>query len=301
MSLTTQLKDPGSPFNAWINSNVNRAGVAAFAHQVNRSFVNLKPSVIKGADPSLVGTAYDYLFRWQYVGSLYDVTLVAYIGARSLGDRHKALMKRVVSLGNQYEVLRPECSIILAWYETLARPGRRNADLLESIKTPEQAFNKINLADIEDLNMLIEGMSRTWPQDKRSQNYKMNPTFDGSELVGGADADWIIDGCLYDCKTTRKQQPITAYEVLQLAGYVLLDFSDMYKLTHAGWYLPRYNVVYRFPLDNLFLNLEASRESLRKHLMRLPKMNSAGDRHRQAVAKSSRNTDWDNWVEDQYD
>lgn len=52
------------------------------------------------------------------------------------------------------------------------------------------------------------------------------PVFDGSVHVGGADADFILRGQLIGCKATIRPERIGRAEFYELAGYLLLDYSD---------------------------------------------------------------------------
>ncbi|MFD5565571.1 MULTISPECIES: hypothetical protein [Kitasatospora] len=65
------------------------------------------------------------------------------------------------------------------------------------------------------------------------------PEFAGSDLVGAADADLIVDGELIDCKATVKPTNIGARELYQLAGYLLLDTDDRYGIRVLSFYLSR--------------------------------------------------------------
>jgi hypothetical protein len=65
------------------------------------------------------------------------------------------------------------------------------------------------------------------------------PVFDGSLHVGGADADFILRGQLIDCKATIRPERMGRAEFYQLAGYLLLDYSDSYSIESVGLYLSR--------------------------------------------------------------
>lgn len=65
------------------------------------------------------------------------------------------------------------------------------------------------------------------------------PAFTGSTDIGGADADFIVDGLLLDCKATRAPARLGSNEIGQLAGYLLLDYNDQYQITKVGLYLSR--------------------------------------------------------------
>ena len=52
----------------------------------------------------------------------------------------------------------------------------------------------------------------------------LHPVFAGARNVGGADGDLIVDGCLWDIKTTT--QKAQGKWLFQLLGYDLLDNDD---------------------------------------------------------------------------
>jgi hypothetical protein len=65
------------------------------------------------------------------------------------------------------------------------------------------------------------------------------PVFTGSTDIGGADADFIVDGLLLDCKSTVTPYKLGTAEIYQLAGYLLLDYDDQYGIRRVGLYLSR--------------------------------------------------------------
>lgn len=79
----------------------------------------------------------------------------------------------------------------------------------------------------------------------------LNPNFDGSEDVGGADADLVLDGCLLDVKTTINPQCLHAEWFYQLLGYVLLDHRDRHAIREVGIYFARQAAFVRWPLEEL--------------------------------------------------
>lgn len=82
----------------------------------------------------------------------------------------------------------------------------------------------------------------------------LNPQFAGSIDIGGADADLITDGCLWEIKTTR--QPRAQGEWLrQLPGYVLLDYEDEHAIDRVGLLLPRQGTRFSWPLTELIAEL----------------------------------------------
>ncbi|MEU5335638.1 hypothetical protein AB0G51_20250 [Streptomyces asoensis] len=65
------------------------------------------------------------------------------------------------------------------------------------------------------------------------------PVFDGSIHVGGADADFVLQGQLIDCKATIRPERVSRDALHQLAGYLLLDYSDSYSIESVALYLSR--------------------------------------------------------------
>jgi hypothetical protein len=85
----------------------------------------------------------------------------------------------------------------------------------------------------------------------------LNPTFGkGSKLVGGADADLIIDNTLVDIKTT-KEQKITRPIFNQLIGYYLIyliggiDNHENVRIDNLGLYFSRYNTLWTIPVKEI--------------------------------------------------
>lgn len=92
---------------------------------------------------------------------------------------------------------------------------------------------------------------------KFTEDAVLNPTFDGSAYVGGADADVILDSCLIDFKTTINSK-IEGRALYQLLGYSLLDFSNQYGIERVGFYLPRQGRFFTWQLEDLISQLQVS-------------------------------------------
>jgi hypothetical protein len=63
--------------------------------------------------------------------------------------------------------------------------------------------------------------------------------FTGSTDIGGADADFIVDGLLLGRKAAVTPSRLGTGEIYQLAGYLLLDYDDQYGIDRVGLYLSR--------------------------------------------------------------
>lgn len=110
------------------------------------------------------------------------------------------------------------------------------------------------------------------------------PVFAGSQWVAGADADLIVDGCLYDVKTrVDPRKGLPAY-LRQLIGYALLDWDDRYGLKSAGFYFARQGKWMSWPLSYL-LRQTTGRSSatlleLRKDFRRYAEKHGSRRQHR---------------------
>lgn len=154
---------------------------------------------------------------------------------------------------SQEEQLARYC-IVLALFEQIFRSGIHPGSPLFTGRPTLDASELLAIAephwvdDICSLSWLFyERMS-----DLLTSPSILNPTFTGSRDVGGADADFILDGCLIDIKTTIKLQ-VTNLWLYQLLGYVLLDYSDRYQIDKVGIYFARQGVLLKWPLSD-FLN-----------------------------------------------
>jgi len=78
----------------------------------------------------------------------------------------------------------------------------------------------------------------------------LNPNFAGSQYVEGADADLILDHRLVEIKTTVDAR-LDQNWVLQLLGYVLLDWDDEYAIDGLGVLFARQGALARWPLDRV--------------------------------------------------
>ncbi|GAA2836623.1 hypothetical protein ACFQ0M_48695 [Kitasatospora aburaviensis] len=86
------------------------------------------------------------------------------------------------------------------------------------------------------------------------------PEFPGSDHVGGADADVIVDGELIDCKATVKPTNLGVREIYQLAGYLLLDYDDRYRIRVLSLYLSRQGALIGWSVPEFLAVLGATKQ-----------------------------------------
>ena len=84
--------------------------------------------------------------------------------------------------------------------------------------------------------------------------HTLNPAFEGSYDVGGADADLIVDGALLEIKATVRPE-INLDWIRQLLGYVLLDYSDSHQIKAIGLYMARQGILFQWELEDAIQRL----------------------------------------------
>ncbi|MFF6804586.1 hypothetical protein [Streptomyces sp. NPDC012616] len=135
-------------------------------------------------------------------------------------------------------------------------PGAVLDDLLSQVPAyvPGDIARQVELAQTDH----ALGWVTRLPLDKRI----CAPMFSGSADVEGADADFIADGRLIDCKATvRPERFGERRDVHQLAAYLLLDYEDTYVLHQVGFYLARQGQLLTWTTEE-FLSLLGARRSL---------------------------------------
>lgn len=139
----------------------------------------------------------------------------------------------------------------------------------------EELIKRVPTAAVKDLMGMLalaehEGM---WAQLRSASRITLAPTFAGSKLVGGADADVVADGLLIDVKATVDPRRAKPQDLLQLLGYALLDFDDEYDIDAVGIFLARSGRLISWPLAEVLTLLGGAgatvgelREALRSAL-----------------------------------
>ncbi len=177
-----------------------------------------------------------------FFGSL-DTTLKAIqpVGRRLELEEERVMARYCFVLGLFEEVYRS--SRYLESPLMLPAP-RKSVDELLAI--PEDAW-------VEDLCALSRLFYDNYSH-LLSQPFNLNPTFAGSNDVGGADADFIVNGCLIDIKTTTGQK-VEAKYLRQLVGYLLLDYDDALHIESVGIYMTRQGELFTWPIADFLCQL----------------------------------------------
>lgn len=213
---------------------------------------------------AMIGTAFDYLLRFEVARLNRDKTekerrggWIAESAINLIPDpdlQHKAqdMVETARKRRDQYistgeatgELLR---SVIhLARLDPIVR-ARRGHDRIGS---------EINPADIDDLHQLLA----TVPRDefKAEKRCLLNPDFgSGSMLVGGADADLMIDDTIIDFKTTKKWTVRRRVFDQLLGYYTLMHIDDIRhvdpkpEVNRLSVYFSRHGKMHNYKIQNL--------------------------------------------------
>lgn len=131
-----------------------------------------------------------------------------------------------------------------------------NLDIIYRTDCLEYAeLDVVDDADIRDLRKQLEIIN---PKIFKARKIcLLNPTFgEASSLVGGADADLVVDDTLIDIKTTQKLQLRRDY-YNQLIGYYTLykiggidGIPAKHKIKNVGIYYSRYGYLHLIPVKD---------------------------------------------------
>ncbi|MFB7713928.1 hypothetical protein [Streptomyces sp. NPDC056105] len=212
--------------------------------------------------------------------------------------RHHRLEDRALPLAhaleNERDIARA-CHAAALFESVPRRPDPRNSPLLRQA-CPELTLDAL-LAEVpayavDDL-VALTAQADTALGALRAQTppntVNLAPTFTGSQDVGGADGDWLVDGTLIDVKTTIHPDELPLADIYQLADYLLLDYQDALNITDVGWYSARADALITFTTPD-FLKLLGARHRLpvlRERLARLPGHTPSADQTRPGTTDTS--------------
>ena len=109
-------------------------------------------------------------------------------------------------------------------------------DLADNGLSFAMAIDEPSLTDLRALMEANAGQLDDWQgRGAAGERYEPNPVFAGSNLVGGADADWLVGDTLIYSKAYGKLTVPTLRRFLrQLLGYVMLDLDDALGIRSVG-------------------------------------------------------------------
>ncbi|TAM91188.1 hypothetical protein EPN42_04820 [bacterium] len=295
MALTHELDDRESPVRRYLLSRCpiiegTKRGIPFAAERQEALGLGVVPKeacikpLVASPIRGVVGTALDYRVRY-YLGMYAAASTIAAEGAQLLAQEplgtsaarlagsffalHDRLLKRIAPVRRRLaqadeDRLARHC-IVLTYYEQIFRAGPFIGSPLYTLGTK---------ASVDDLTALVpeeciaDVRQLSWAFEEDVRHYfdlaaTLNPTFDGSYAIGGADADFMLGSTLWELKTLASARPMDLRNTLyQLLGYALLDYSDTLGIRELAIYLPRQRHIWRAPIWAFLLPDDEARRLL---------------------------------------
>lgn len=293
MPLKRILETPGNPLRPFLKQMF--PGMHHALREGRKEIADAKTIVQARELPwALLGTAIDYRVHY-YFEPTESRKLTAYRGARFAADSYSRAERHVEPRGSgqtdewtspalveeffegvdavlkqlqpmkrrlprdEEELLDRYC-FILALFEEVYRGGESALYTTRLLGRPKRSVEELlQLAPpvcVRDLRRLSYAF---WEEfHKTIHDYTgvvLNPSFEGSPDVGGADGDLILNDALIDIKSSiTLNLPIPwLYQVL---SYALLDYSDSYGIRNVGFYLARQRRMLTWSLEELTMPLQ---------------------------------------------
>ena len=217
-----------------------------------------------GAQPRLVGTAFDYLLRFyvKYLNPQAEEDEGGWVAERAVKMLKRRGENSLYELGNAAVIEAREN------YQQFLKTGEFTDDLLRStlLLAKLDPFSRRSDYIVENLQFIDnEGIADLWNLIKvvdpnlfkSTGRVLLNPEFGpGSLLVKGADADLILDDLLIDIKTI-KNLALERKSLDQLLGYYILSEverkfePEIEPITRLGIYFSRYGYLYEFKVEEV--------------------------------------------------
>ncbi len=235
---------------------------ARFRQEFPKPYFRVKVPIL--AEPqtkhyALVGTAFDYLMRFYLqllnpkaiVRSWVAESAMSELEGHRVHKKAKAILKKARNNLADYHATGEisdkllKSAISLAKLDTYYRAGFLDEDI-----------DKAENGDVDDLrNLLAEVDPDTFTAQ---ETCVLNPTFgDASILIGGADADLVIDDTLIDIKTTKNLK-FSRDEFNQVIGYYVLHriggasgLSKKHEIRKLGIYFSRHGYLHTVNVDEV--------------------------------------------------
>ncbi len=214
----------------------------------------------------LVGTAFDYLMRFYLERLNPDCIKEPWVASISV-ENSKPSTQLYTTTSRLLEFAEKS-------YQSYQNTGAVDDDILKSAiflaqldviyraGIVDEKMGTVDDGDLSDLRTLLGAIKPDL--FKAREICILNPTFgQASELVGGADADLLIDGVLIDIKTTKNLE-FTREQYNQLVGYYILNKISGQMATRRGVRISRMGIYYsRYGLLHLIpANMIEDKENL---------------------------------------
>lgn len=271
VSLTSMLDDSTGSLRRWWDQELPDASRVATSGRWTQPVGLVAPASISGGTLGIVGAAVDYRYRWLWrTEDCRDS--VALLGARDLLGASAELRIGMAadrllqdhSGSDRFganDVL-DRLSVVFARFESVYRSGL-SPDPSSGISDGAELHEMLvaQRADIvSEVKVLTDSLTRLL-SGSGTATLVANPVFSGSSLVGGADADFILDSTLIELKTT-KNASVPANDLRQLVSYALLDLVDDYSIRRVALAYPRRPQLLEWDLEELLRRLGSTRTRL---------------------------------------
>lgn len=300
MSLTSHIANPNSAFMRFAKSEIpNSKSITKDRRGGHYGTIGVTSNEAKDGqhDWALIGTAIDFRLRLAF-SEIEPMPASARRGYRWLSRQNLAgstsllheleeefqrLVSKFPDPTHPIELQDPEdeqrvlrLCVVAAWLDQLHRAGpfildrSPLIDTAKSIRSLDEVAASVSdfvLAELSD-QVALANIGLSSLRSPAPKAVVPDPRLNGADRIGGADADLVVDGTLIDFKSTRRATTIGRADVYQLAGYVLFDFDDDYKISGVGTYWTRHGLLRTFTVDEYFTLLGATQpiEELRKTL-----------------------------------
>lgn len=286
-SLTGELRDPNSPLRQFMYERLpNRRAITADLRPGDHP--PLVRSGVRRGPSGTLGAAFEYALRLWF--DPHHVPTVALLGAES-SDRLivvRDVLQVAQAAAEDWERSEspPESLLRACWGLALfTEAGRVGFGFVTPLVDLERFGDLTASGVLRILNQEFEDTMRALlsvaadgfsPLRAEPSHVALGPTFAASTLCA-ADADMIIDGCLWEIKTgigdrRRERIYIEATDLYQMAGYVLFDTPDFFRIDRIGLYQARFGRVLTWSVEDYFSALASGPvdlKSLRSDLWRL--------------------------------
>jgi hypothetical protein len=208
---------------------------------------------------SLVGTAFDYLLRFWIKRNNPQAEAKGWVAETAVEITLPMLGMPVTVMKTAKRILRESKQTYMEYLETgdVTNEVIRTTVFLAQLDPIYRALYvdpNLGTVELSVIDELKELLSLVDPKYFLAKKYcALNPTFgDASSLVGGADADLIIDDILIDIKTTQSGK-LDIGQFHQLIGYYILNHIGAIsgkhdiRINRLGVYYSRYGELLTFP------------------------------------------------------
>lgn len=224
------------------------------------NIIQIEPST---TSYGLTGTAFDYLMRFWIETINPDAETKSWVAESSVALVESGELPASALLKKTARKMLENAKVCHSNY---LKNGKLNDDLISATIHLAQLdpiyralyidpnMGKVDKSIVDEMRDMLKLAMR---KDFTATSYcALNPVFgEGSRLVGGADADLILDDTLIDIKTTKSGK-MDMSQFHQLVGYFILNQlggvnGRKIKINRLGIYFSRYGELVTFSAENI--------------------------------------------------